>query len=378
MLTRALTHGFDHAWNDAGASASASRSTPISRRATIGSSSRAAANGTAARCRLAAPGAVAYGRSVPSLERMLVLFVVLIAGTARADGRRAIASQAPTVPLFTAMRADDERTLGQLLRFEGFERERVLPWRDRLEPLASGGDPIAQLWLARLNDLFPFGKGTPEEGQIAMTWYNRAADQHLAIAEHFLFRVYNFGLLGVATDVQKALTLLERAHVDSAGALKSEIALDLARMYMGPRSEAAGPLPGAPDEVRGLRYLEEALQLDPKNQRAIDWLLDIYATRGDDARALKLAERSQNSAMIEKIAELCTRKLRDPRCAIRLLRRARSWPRDDKTPPTALLDLYTLVCRKQLARRSLGDLDTSEAWKFFQQWQRNCVVEPGG
>jgi TPR repeat protein len=136
-----------------------------------------------------------------------------------------------------------------------------------------------------------------------MTWYNRAADQHLAIAEHFLFRVYSFGLLGVSTDVQKALTLLERAHVDSAGAFKSEIALDLARVYMGPRSEAAAPVPGAPDEVRGLRYLEEAFQLDPKNQSAIDWLLDIYATRGDDARAIKLAERSQNSTMIEKIAD---------------------------------------------------------------------------
>lgn len=328
--------------------------------------------------RLVAGRAVTYSRAVPSLSRMLVLLALLIAAPARAENRRPVAGQAPTVPLFTAMRADDERALGKLLRFEGFERQRVVPWRDRLEPLASGGDPIAQFWLARLYDLFPYGQGTPEEGQIAMTWYNRAADQHLAIAEHFLFRVYNFGLLGVATDVQKALTLLERAHVGSAGALKSEIALDLARMYMGPRSEAAGPVPGAPDEVRGLRYLEEALQLDPKNQSAIDWLLDIYATRGDDARAIKLAERSQNSAMIEKIAELCTRKLHDLRCAIRLLRHARSWPRDDKTPPQALLDLYTLVCRKQLARRSMGDLDTPEAWKFFQQWQRNCVVEPGG
>ncbi len=309
---------------------------------------------------------------------MLVLFALLIAAPARAEGRHPIVGQAPTVPLFTTMRADDERTLGKLLRFEGFERQRVLPWRDRLEPLASAGDPIAQLWLARLYDLFPFGKGTPEEGGIAMTWYNRAADQHLAIAEHFLFRVHNDGLLGTATDVPKALTFLERAYADSAGALKAEIALDLARLYMGPHSEAAGTVPGAPDEAKGLSYLEEALRLDPKNQSAIDWLLDIYPARGDDARAVKLAERSQNSEAIEKIAELCLHKLHDTRCAIRLLNRARLWPSDDKGPSQVLLDLYTLVCRKQLVRRNLGAIDTAEAWKYFQQQQRNCVVGPGG
>lgn len=31
-------------------------------------------------------------------------------------------------------------------------------------------------------------------------------------------------------------------------------------MFMGPPGETAGPVPGAPDEVRGLGYLEEALE----------------------------------------------------------------------------------------------------------------------
>jgi len=315
---------------------------------------------------------------VPSPRRILVLLVLLFGTPARAEGRRAIASQAPIYPLFTVVRADDERSLGELLHFEKFERERVLPWRTRLAPLASGGDPLAQLWLARLYDLFPFGQGTPEEGKVAITWYHRAADQHLAVAEYFLFHVYSVGLLGTTTDVSKALALLERAHADSAGALKAEVALDFARMYMDLPGNAGGPIPGAPDEARGLRYLEEALRLDPNNQSAIDWLLDIHATRGDLVRAVKLAERSQNPAAISKIAELCLTKLHDPRCAIRLLRRARSWPSDETTPPQALLELYTLVCRKQLARSSLGAIDTPEAWTFFQQWQQDCVVLPGG
>jgi hypothetical protein len=64
--------------------------------------------------------------------------------------------------------------------------------------------------------------------------------------------------------------------------------------------------------------------------------------------------------------------MHDTRCAIRLLQHARPFPRDDKTPPSALLDLYTLVCRKQLARSKLGSIDTPQAWAFFQQHQRNC------
>jgi tetratricopeptide (TPR) repeat protein len=305
---------------------------------------------------------------VPSLRRTLVVVALLITASADAGDRRAIPGQAPSAPLFTTLAVEDERTLGELLQFERFDRDRVLPWRVRLVPLAEGGDPLAQLWLARLYDLYPFGKGTPEEGRIAMRWYTRAADQHLAVAEHLLFSIYDNGLLGIPDDKPTARAFLERAYADSGGALKAEAALDLARLYMPPHADAA----------RGLHYLEEALRLAPDNQTAIDWLLDIYAERGDHKRAVKLAERSRNPAMIEKIAELCLHKLHDAPCAIRLLRQARAWPREDTTPPEALLELYTLVCRKQVARASLGAIDTPAAWTYFMQWQRNCVVQPGG
>jgi tetratricopeptide (TPR) repeat protein len=324
------------------------------------------------------------------LRPTLVVVALLIAASADAGDRRAIPGQAASTPRFTTVGVDDERTLGELLRFERFERERVLPWRVRLAPLAEAGDALAQLWLARVYDFYPFGKGTPEDGQVAMRWYTRAAEQHLAAAEHFLAAVYRSGLLGVTVDEPKALAFLERAYADSGGALKAEVALDLARLYMPPRATP-------PDAARGLQYLEEALRLAPDNQSAIDWLLEIYAKRGDHKSAIKLAERSRNPAMIETIAELCMQKLHDPPCAIRLLRQASAWPREDSTPPEALLELYTLVCRKRLARTSLGAIDdrglppggsaaegrrglidTPEAWKFFMQWQRNCVVQPGG
>jgi TPR repeat protein len=304
----------------------------------------------------------------------LVLLAFLAPAAVRAGGRE-IPGQAPSVPLFTSLRADDVRAMAKLLRFEHFDRERLLPWRSRLEPLARGGDALAQFWLAQLYDLYPFGKGTPDEGVVAMTWYQRAADQHLAIAEHFLFRVHGYALLDVPVDVPKALEFLERAYADAAGVLKAEVALELARLYSFPEPEFAGSIPGVPDKAKGLRYVEEVLQLDPSNDAAIDWMIGVYLERGEDARAVKLAERSRNAPVIENVAELCLNKMQDMRCAIRLLKRAQPLPREDKSPPQALLDLYSLVCRKQLARSKLRSIDTPEAWSFFQRWQRNCVAK---
>lgn len=310
---------------------------------------------------------------------MLVVVLLLVSPLAAAGNRRAIPGQASGVPLFTEVRLEDERALAGLLRFDRFQRDRVVAWRPRLVPLAEGGDALAQFWLGRLYDFFEFGQGTPEEAGVAMTWYTRAADQHLVGAEYFLFKVYEYSLLGVPRDDRKARAFLDRAYADSTGVAKAEFALDLARLDLHPASDASPELTlGAPDPARGLRYLEEALRLDPENQQVIDWWIDIYAERGDHARAVELAERSRNSAMIEKAASLCLHELHDSGCSIRLLRRSRQFPRDDATPPDALLDLYTLVCRKQLARSKLGAIDTPAAWRFFMKWQRNCVVNPGG
>src|SRR3954465_8069734 len=169
---------------------------------------------------------------------MLVFVALLITGSADAGDRRAIPGQAPSAPLFTTVGVDDERTLGELLRFDRFERERVVPWRARIAPLAEAGDPLAQLWLARVYDFYAFGKGTPEDGKVAVRWYAAAADQHLAVAEHFLAAAYRSGLLGISIDEPRALAFLERAYTDSGGAQKAEVALDLARLYMPPRAAA--------------------------------------------------------------------------------------------------------------------------------------------
>jgi hypothetical protein len=78
--------------------------------------------------------------------RVVVLGLALVVAMPAAAGpRRAIPGQAPSVPLFTALGGDDERALAEVLRFDTFDRTRVLPWRDRLAPLAEAGDPWAQI-----------------------------------------------------------------------------------------------------------------------------------------------------------------------------------------------------------------------------------------
>jgi tetratricopeptide (TPR) repeat protein len=328
----------------------------------------------AARSIVAQLGAIIFGLSAP------VLVALVIANSALADQRRAIASQAAETPLVTGLSVDEERTLGKLLGFEGFALDRLPPWRTKLAPLAEAGDPLAQYWLGGLYDLYKYGLGRPDEGRIALDWYHRAADQHLALAERLLFHVYEFSLLNVPRDSRRGLEFLERSFAHAGGGLKALNALDLARAYAKPRDGQPPPtIPGAPDPERSLRYIEQALQLDPHNQTAIDWLISLYAERSDITSAIKLAERSTNTVMIEKAALLCLSALNEVPCAVRLLERARQfWRQYEASPPSALLELYARVCRKQLERASLGVIDTPEAWSFFQKWQRDCVVTPGG
>lgn len=306
--------------------------------------------------------------------RALIIMTGLVASIATAAPRRSIPGQAASVPLTTALRVQDERAIAAALRFDHFDRAGVLRFRTQLAPLADAGDPLAQLYLARVYDLFPFGLGTPDDAARAITWYTRAADQHLAAAEHFLAQAYEHEHLGVPRDRPRAYAFLQRAYADSSGALRAQTCLALAGLHLHPDA----PSPVTPDPAAGLAYLEEALRVEPTNQQAIDWLVDLASTRGDRDRLRALAPRSRNAALLERVAAQCLQAFHDQDCAIRLLRVARPLPREDRTPPEALLDLYTLVCRHQLPRKRLAGIDTPAAWAFFQQWQHDCVVTPGG
>lgn len=67
-----------------------------------------------------------------------------------------------------------------------------------LEPLARGGDPVAQ-W--RLGLLHYHGHGVRENDELARQWFERAARQGLAEAQFQLGNMYAYGLADPGHDV---------------------------------------------------------------------------------------------------------------------------------------------------------------------------------
>jgi len=70
-----------------------------------------------------------------------------------------------------------------------------------LEPLARGGEPLAQL---RLGQLYYHGHGVRESDQIALQWFERAARQGLADAQFQAGNMYAYGLVSLPADADPA------------------------------------------------------------------------------------------------------------------------------------------------------------------------------
>jgi len=66
-----------------------------------------------------------------------------------------------------------------------------------LEPLARGGNPLAQ---SRLAMLYYHGHGVRESDALALQWFDRAARQGLAEAQFHLGNMYAYGLAGLPLD----------------------------------------------------------------------------------------------------------------------------------------------------------------------------------
>ncbi|MGE4088407.1 MAG: tetratricopeptide repeat protein [Immundisolibacter sp.] len=70
-----------------------------------------------------------------------------------------------------------------------------------LEPLARGGNPIAQL---RLGLLYYHGHGVRESDAHALQWFERAARQGLADAQFQVGNMYAYGLVELSGDADPA------------------------------------------------------------------------------------------------------------------------------------------------------------------------------
>jgi TPR repeat protein len=70
-----------------------------------------------------------------------------------------------------------------------------------LEPLARGGNPLAQ---SRLAWLYYHGHGVRESDALALQWFERAARQGLAEAQFHLGNMYAYGLADLPPDADAA------------------------------------------------------------------------------------------------------------------------------------------------------------------------------
>lgn len=127
------------------------------------------------------------------------------------------ASIALSLVLFAvSVRASTEYELGwDAFRSRSYESARAI-WL----PLAENGDGDAALGLAIIHEN---GLGTPKDPVIATKWYQIAADQDIAEAQHDLGIKYFTGL-GVARDPKKTYELWKRAAESGLGAAQTKFA----------------------------------------------------------------------------------------------------------------------------------------------------------
>jgi TPR repeat protein len=107
-------------------------------------------------------------------------------------------------------------------------------------------------------DLYPYGDGEPNEAQIALDYYPKAANKGLAVAKRTLYDMYRYGLMEQVRDEQKVFTYLMRVIQHGDAAYKAKGYSDLAGLF---NSGEVSFVKSNKDSV--LFYLEKALSYTP-------------------------------------------------------------------------------------------------------------------
>lgn len=114
---------------------------------------------------------------------------------------------------------------------------------EKLAPLASGGNPVAQFYLGKI---YMQGLGAKPDYNKAMSWTRKAADQRNVEAENFLGLLYYYGL-GAPQSYTDAMSWYRKAA--DAGNVKAQTSLGM--MYLNGQ--------GAPeDPVQAYKWLKLA------------------------------------------------------------------------------------------------------------------------
>jgi tetratricopeptide (TPR) repeat protein len=316
------------------------------------------------------------------------------------DRLESVRNQDPSYPLKTRISKDIEGKLSKFFVFTKADKSKILSLRSILQPLADRQDPVAIYWLAKTYDLYEFGIGDERDGQIALQYYQKAADLGMATTAYFLATVYRYSLMGIPKDERKVISYLERAKLHGDNQVKAEVFLTYASWY-SPTIER--------DDFkfipRNRQKMEEALRsayaLDPNNTLAAELWGDALFDRKEYAKALAVYRNSSNSSTQQRIAKMYeTGKGTsiDLKMAVswykqaakqQLLEDAGYQPGRTYYKSSAVGNLYRLVCQQKITPAAISPYFEKSTYEIYFQESLNhqqalklrknpCIPMPGG
>jgi TPR repeat protein len=312
-----------------------------------------------------------------------------------------VANQSDRFPLWTRFSPGEVRAFNKIFTWgETFDKAKVLELRETLKEAAQQGDVVGQLYLARTYDLYPYGMGDPNDAQISMNGYLRAAQQNYAEAEYFLYEVFRYSLMQIPKNEQTAFSWIIRARKHASKQFTSDIALEFARFYDPQLGDEYHIADIEPNQTQSSAYREEAFKLDPSSQSAIDsWGITLLDQKRY-AEAVAVLSKSQNSNYWGKLGFIYENGLGVPQnyseaarwyqkaTAVAIAeRKFRITQEEDIKRRDEMIrnfnqnelfwiasPLYELYCQRKISLKEMGEFYSSIAYQGFQEHQQNCSL----
>jgi TPR repeat protein len=229
-----------------------------------------------------------------------IFFLIFLFATTIASGQKKISipGQSKEYQLYTAIDTSDLGKYRKALSFGNFTMEKLLEYQDFARAYAYNGDPLGEYIYASTFDLYPFGLGDSISADTALTYYKKAADKNLALAEEFLFTAYKYGLMTIEEDSKTALEYLKRFMLHGDSSYKANAYRQMALLYYNGTFEEIEV-----DTLKTMENLELSLKYEPSDTWTIDFLGGIYEDEGRYEEAIDLLLKSGNVQSHLKAAE---------------------------------------------------------------------------
>lgn len=214
-----------------------------------------------------------------------------------------IPTQDSAFTIQTLIDSNELKKYDNVFNFNHFKKDSVILLRNFLKPYVDKNDIYAYALYAKTYDLFPFGIGTSEDASIALSYYKKAAEKNLAIAEYFLYQTYRHSFMGVQPNAQLSLAYLHRAIIHGYNELKSEAYGELAGIYDISQNDTFFSTIIKPNNDSSILYLKKSTNLNPKNTWAMDYLASMYEDKKMYQESMNIYLKSDNEQSILKVAE---------------------------------------------------------------------------